>query len=158
MRRAVQAAYRAAGLPQAGTWVAQWASLPVSRGLSSLPTPRESGAPLFSKLLVANRGEIACRVMRTAKRLGIPTVAVFSDADKYAVHTRMADEAVNIGPPPSTQSYLNIGAIVAAVKATRADAVHPGYGFLSENAAFADAVEAAGATRSRGARGKSWGG
>ncbi|KAL6786027.1 hypothetical protein ACKKBG_A01110 [Auxenochlorella protothecoides x Auxenochlorella symbiontica] len=113
---------------------------------TSGPT-RDAGTSgrLFNKILVANRGEIAVRVMRTAKKLGIPTVAVFSDADASAVHTRFADEAINIGPAPSTQSYLDMHKILAAMKATGADAVHPGYGFLSENAAFAQAVEDSGA-------------
>ena len=102
------------------------------------------GAPMFKKILIANRGEIACRVIRTAKRMGIATVAVHSDADRDAVHVRMADEAVPIGPAPSAQSYLSIDAILSAVAATGADAVHPGYGFLSENAAFARALDAAG--------------
>ncbi len=101
-------------------------------------------AKLFSKILIANRGEIACRVIRTAKRLGIRTVAVYSDADADALHVREADEAVRIGPPPSAQSYLQIEAIVAACKQTGAEAVHPGYGFLSERAAFAEALKAAG--------------
>ena len=100
----------------------------------------------FSKILVANRGEIACRVMRTAKRLGIATVAVYSDADRYALHVEMADEAVAIGPPAAAESYLNADRIIAAAKATGADAVHPGYGFLSENAGFAKALEAEGIT------------
>ena len=94
----------------------------------------------IQKLLVANRGEIACRVMRTAKRMGIATVAVYSDADARAVHTSMADEAVRIGPPPAAESYLNIDPIIDACRATGADAVHPGYGFLSENASFARAL------------------
>ena len=98
---------------------------------------------LFKKILIANRGEIACRVIRTAKRLGIRTVAVYSDADADALHVREADEAVRIGPPPSAQSYLQIEAIVAACKQTGAEAVHPGYGFLSERAAFAEALKAA---------------
>ncbi|KAL4458176.1 hypothetical protein ABPG75_013041 [Micractinium tetrahymenae] len=105
-----------------------------------------AGPRLFNKLLVANRGEIAVRVMRTAKRLGIPTVAIYSTADAAAVHARFADEAVCVGPPASTASYLNIDAILEAVQKTGADAVHPGYGFLSENPVFAKAVEAAGAT------------
>ena len=98
----------------------------------------------FSKILVANRGEIACRVMRTAHRLGYSTVAVFSDADAGAPHVQQADEAVRIGPPPAADSYLNVEALLAAARATGADAVHPGYGFLSERADFAEACAAAG--------------
>jgi propionyl-CoA carboxylase alpha chain len=99
---------------------------------------------MFDKILIANRGEIACRVMKTARRLGIATVAVYSDADRDALHVRMADEAVHIGPAPSAQSYLVIDRIVEACKNTGAQAVHPGYGFLSENAAFGKALDAAG--------------
>jgi propionyl-CoA carboxylase alpha chain len=99
---------------------------------------------MFAKLLTANRGEIACRIIRTARRLGIATVAVYSDPDRDALHVEMADEAVRIGPAPATQSYLDIEAIVAAAKQTGADAIHPGYGFLSERAAFALALDAAG--------------
>ena len=98
----------------------------------------------FTKILIANRGEIACRVTRTAKALGYRTVAVFSDADAVALHVREADEAVRIGPPPAQESYLNIEALLAAAKLAGADAVHPGYGFLSENAAFAEACTKAG--------------
>jgi acetyl-CoA carboxylase biotin carboxylase subunit/3-methylcrotonyl-CoA carboxylase alpha subunit len=98
----------------------------------------------FQKVLVANRGEIARRVMRTCRRLGIRTVAVFSDADRDAPHVADADEAVRIGPPPARESYLNTEAILSAVASTGAEAVHPGYGFLSEKAAFARAVAAAG--------------
>ena len=98
----------------------------------------------FKKILIANRGEIACRVARTAKALGYRTVAVFSDADARAVHVRQADEAVRVGPPPARESYLNIEALLAAAKLAGADAVHPGYGFLSENAAFAEACTKAG--------------
>ncbi|MDC3129098.1 acetyl/propionyl/methylcrotonyl-CoA carboxylase subunit alpha [Paracoccaceae bacterium] len=95
---------------------------------------------MFDKILIANRGEIACRVMKTAKKMGIKTVAVFSDADRNALHVKMADEAVNIGPPPANQSYINIDKVIAAVKETSAKAVHPGYGFLSENSKFAKAL------------------
>src|SRR5271170_1155615 len=95
---------------------------------------------MFKKILIANRGEIACRIMRTAKRMGIATVAVYSDADKDALHVLMADEAVNIGPAPSAQSYLSIERIVAACKQTGAEAVHPGYGFLSEKREFQQAL------------------
>ena len=96
---------------------------------------------MFKKILIANRGEIACRVMLTAKRLGIQTVAVYSEADAEARHVRMADEAVCIGPPPSRESYLRMDRIIAACKETGAQAVHPGYGFLSENEEFAKRVE-----------------
>src|SRR5215207_7263655 len=99
---------------------------------------------MFEKILIANRGEIACRVIKTARRMGIGTVAVFSDADRDALHVEMADEAVPIGPPEATQSYLVIEKIVAACKETGAQAVHPGYGFLSEREAFPKALEAAG--------------
>ena len=95
---------------------------------------------MFDKILIANRGEIACRVMKTAKKMGIKTVAVFSDADRNALHVKMADEAVNIGPPPANQSYIDIDKVIAAVKETNANAVHPGYGFLSENSKFAKAL------------------
>ena len=93
----------------------------------------------FSKILIANRGEIACRVMRTAQALGYRTVAVFSAADAAAPHVALADEAVPIGAAPAADSYLRIEALLAAAKATGADAVHPGYGFLSERADFAQA-------------------
>ena len=99
---------------------------------------------MFEKILVANRGEIACRVMKTAQRMGIATVAVYSEADRDALHVAMADEAVAIGPAPSADSYLVAERIVAACKETGADAVHPGYGFLSENTAFAEALAGAG--------------
>ena len=99
---------------------------------------------MFSKILIANRGEIACRIIRTAKRMGLATVAVYCDADHEALHVAMADEAVNIGPPPAATSYLMIDKIIAAAQQTGADAVHPGYGFLSERAGFAMALDAAG--------------
>ena len=99
---------------------------------------------MFQKILIANRGEIACRVIRTARRMGIKTVAVYSDADADALHVREADEAVAIGPAPSTESYLRIDKIIAACKQTGAEAVHPGYGFLSEKVAFTTALKEAG--------------
>lgn len=101
---------------------------------------------MIQKILIANRGEIACRVIKTAKKLGIKTVAVYSDVDRNALHVEMADEAVRIGPAPSNQSYIVIDKILDAIRQTGADAVHPGYGFLSENAAFAEALEKAGVT------------
>ena len=113
------------------------------RAVNTLPPP---GPKPIRKVLVANRGEIAVRVMRSCKELGIGTVAVFSDADRAAPHVRMADQAVRLGPPPARESYLDIGKVLAACKSTGADAVHPGYGFLSENEDFADACEAAGIT------------
>ncbi len=103
-----------------------------------------AGRPPFRRVLVANRGEIAVRIIRACRELGVETVAVYSDADAAARHVRLADRAVRIGPPPPTESYLRIEAIIEAARATGADAVHPGYGFLSERAAFAKAVEAAG--------------
>jgi len=101
---------------------------------------------MFDKILIANRGEIACRVIKTAKQMGIKTVAVFSDADRNALHVQMADEAVNIGPPPANQSYIDIKKVISAVKKTNAQAVHPGYGFLSENAKFAKSLSDIGVT------------
>ncbi len=99
---------------------------------------------MFNKILIANRGEIACRIIKTARKLGIKTVAVYSEADRDALHVEMADEAVAIGPPPAAQSYLLIEKIIDACKQTKADAVHPGYGFLSEREAFPVALEKAG--------------
>src|SRR5271156_1049665 len=99
---------------------------------------------MFKRILIANRGEIACRVIKTARRMGIATVAVYSDADRAALHVEMADDAVLIGPPPAAQSYLIIDKIVAACKSSGAEAVHPGYGFLSERQAFAEALAKAG--------------
>jgi propionyl-CoA carboxylase alpha chain len=99
---------------------------------------------MFKKILIANRGEIACRVIKTARRMGIGTVAIYSDADRNALHVRMADEAVHIGPAPANQSYIVIDKVMAAIRETGAEAVHPGYGFLSENPKFAEALQAAG--------------
>ncbi|SPF75676.1 Acetyl-/propionyl-coenzyme A carboxylase alpha chain [Aliiroseovarius pelagivivens] len=99
---------------------------------------------MFNKILIANRGEIACRVIKTARKMGIQTVAIYSDADRDALHVKMADEAVHIGPPPANQSYIVIDNVMKAVKETGAEAVHPGYGFLSENSKFAEALEAEG--------------
>ena len=99
---------------------------------------------MFKKILIANRGEIACRVIRTARRMGIKTVAVYSDADARAPHVRLADEAVRLGPPPASESYLKAELIIDACKATGAEAVHPGYGFLSERESFAKALDKAG--------------
>ncbi len=99
---------------------------------------------MFNKILIANRGEIALRVIRTCKEMGIKTVAVYSEADRDALHVRFADEAVCIGPPPSRESYLNIPRLIAAAEITNADAVHPGYGFLAENAQFSEICESSG--------------
>jgi propionyl-CoA carboxylase alpha chain len=99
---------------------------------------------MFEKILIANRGEIACRVIKTARKMGIKTVAIYSDADAHALHVQMADEAVHIGPAPANQSYIVIDKVMAAIRQTGAQAVHPGYGFLSENRKFAEALEAEG--------------
>ena len=99
---------------------------------------------MFEKILIANRGEIAVRIIRTARRLGIATVAVYSDADRNALHVRMADQAVCIGPAPASESYLDGDRIIAAALETAAQAIHPGYGFLSENPDFVEKVEDAG--------------
>ena len=123
---------------------------------------------MFRTLLIANRGEIACRIIRTARRLGIATVAVYSDADAGALHVQEADRAMRIGAAPSRDSYLNIAHIIDAARRTGAEAIHTGYGFLSENPAFAEACAAAGivfvgppasamrAMGSKSARNRSW--
>src|SRR5256885_17076713 len=110
---------------------------------SHIKTPSGEKAGI-SKILVANRGEIALRIMRSAKEMGIQTVAVFSEADRKALHVRYADEAVCIGPPPSNRSYLMADTIIETAFKLGADAIHPGYGFLSENALFAKKVTDAG--------------
>src|SRR5689334_23773624 len=107
-------------------------------------TSSRRNSRMIASLLIANRGEIACRIIRTARALGIRTVAVYSDADAKALHVRIADEALHIGPSPARESYLVGEKIIAAAKATKAEAIHPGYGFLSENADFAQAVIDAG--------------
>src|SRR6266852_1098748 len=96
---------------------------------------------MFKKILIANRGEIALRVICACKELGIKTVAVYSDADSNSLHVRFADEAICIGPPRSSESYLNIPAVISAAEITSVDAIHPGYGLLSENANFAEVCE-----------------
>ncbi|MGL5010360.1 MAG: biotin carboxylase N-terminal domain-containing protein, partial [Paracoccaceae bacterium] len=99
---------------------------------------------MFKTVLVANRGEIAVRIIRTLRSMGISPVAVYSDADRFAPHVRLADQAVRLGPAPVAESYLNMAAVIAAARETGAEAVHPGYGFLSENAGFAEALAAQG--------------
>src|ERR1700716_1215727 len=96
------------------------------------------------KILIANRGEIAVRVARTCREMGIRTVAIYSDADRASLHVRFCDEAVRVGPPPSRESYLSVENVIEAARRTNADAIHPGYGFLSENARFARACQEAG--------------
>jgi 3-methylcrotonyl-CoA carboxylase alpha subunit len=109
-------------------------------GGATKSSPFRGAFAVIKSLLIANRGEIACRIIRTARKMGIRTVAVYSDADAKALHVRMADEAVHIGPSPARESYLDGDKIIAAAKATKSQAIHPGYGFLSENADFAEAV------------------
>lgn len=110
---------------------------PLSRVLPACPIhadfSTEAKQPPFEKILVANRGEIAIRIMKTAKKMGMKTVAIFSEADVNSMHVRFADEAYFVGPPPTSKSYLNIPNVLQAIKDTGAQAVHPGYGFLSEN-------------------------
>ncbi len=114
------------------------------RGAPRAAKNRKKVHDMFKKILIANRGEIACRVIKTARRMGISTVAIYSDADRNALHVQMADEAVHIGPPPANESYIVIDKVMDAIRQTGAEAVHPGYGFLSENPKFAEALEAAG--------------
>src|ERR1700720_3521608 len=99
---------------------------------------------MFRKVLIANRGAIACRIIRTLRKMGVASVAVYSEADRHSLHVEQADEAVLIGPPPAAQSYLSIPSLIAAARKTGANAIHPGYGFLSENAGFAEACAAEG--------------
>ena len=96
---------------------------------------------MFKKILIANRGEIACRIAKTCKKMGIFTVGIYSDADKNSMHLQHMDEVVNIGPAESSKSYLNIDNIIKAAKEKKVDAIHPGYGFLSENAEFSEALK-----------------
>src|SRR6266705_3049045 len=105
-------------------------------------SPFDSDKSMFKKILVANRGEIALRIILSCKELGIKTVAVFSEADRHALHVRFADEAICIGPPRSSDSYLNIPSVISAAELSNADAIHPGYGFLSESAYFAEVCKA----------------
>src|SRR5277367_3149709 len=125
-------------------WALSWRSPPPSRRRPAARTSTACEHSMIKKLLVANRGEIACRIMATCRRMGIRTVAVYSDADRDALHVATADEAVRIGPAEASGSYLNVDAILDAAKQTGADAIHPGYGFLSERVALAEGCAAAG--------------
>ncbi|KAI7829499.1 carbamoyl-phosphate synthase L chain, ATP binding domain-containing protein [Gamsiella multidivaricata] len=152
----------AAAIPRTtGRWVCSltatrqrlFHSSAISRAAAASPSQQLQGhndysqyGKTFDKILIANRGEIACRVIRTAKKMGIKTVAIHSDADVNSLHVQLADEAVNVGPAPTSQSYLNIPNIIKAIKDTGAQAVHPGYGFLSENATFVKALDEVGVT------------
>ncbi|MGH0143007.1 UNVERIFIED_CONTAM: hypothetical protein FKN15_037427 [Acipenser sinensis] len=119
-----------------GNLTVSWSTVPLGE-YYIVYVKRDDGLETFDKILIANRGEIACRVIKTCKKMGIKTVAVHSDVDSSAVHVKMADEAVCVGPAPTNKSYLNTDAIMEAIRKTRAQAVHPGYGFLSENKEFA---------------------
>ncbi|MBP1773776.1 MAG: acetyl-CoA carboxylase, biotin carboxylase subunit, partial [Holophagaceae bacterium] len=118
----------------------------IKRKVSPVPVAAPQDTPPFKKVLIANRGEIALRVILACKEMGIQTVAVYSEADRNALHVRFADEEVCIGPPPSSKSYLNIPQVIAAAEVTGAEAIHPGYGFLSENAHFVEVCQACGIT------------
>ncbi|KAI9028491.1 carbamoyl-phosphate synthase L chain, ATP binding domain-containing protein [Hyaloraphidium curvatum] len=137
LRSAAAAARAAPRLPRSAR--------PALRSYATAEPVKDYGKT-FDKILIANRGEIACRVIKTARKMGIKTVAVYSDADANSVHVQMADEAVRVGPPPTSQSYLVMDNILGAIKSTGAQAVHPGYGFLSENSHFVEACEREGVT------------
>src|SRR5262249_17913899 len=124
-------------------WPWAWPAFSPDKALTS-GTGAATFGPMFKRILIANRGEIACRIIKTARRLGIETVAVYSEADRDALHVELADRAVPIGPAPAAESYLVIDRIVAACRETGAEAVHPGYGFLSEQEAFPRALAADG--------------
>ncbi|XP_055492629.1 propionyl-CoA carboxylase alpha chain, mitochondrial [Leucoraja erinacea] len=142
LRARANAAYRRAILALKHAASHSRSSFPVSRALYS--TVHDAYEPTFDKILIANRGEIACRIMKTCKKMGIKTVAIHSDVDSNAVHVKMADEASCVGPAPSNKSYLNLDAVMEAIQKTGAQAVHPGYGFLSENKDFARRLAAEG--------------
>src|ERR1041385_8063170 len=131
-------------------WAPSWsktdARSSTERRCSPSGRASSSSTPMFQKILIANRGEIALRVICACKELGIRTVAVYSEADRHSLHTRFADEAICIGPAKSARSYLDIPSVISAAEITNADAIHPGYGFLSENADFAEVCETSGLT------------
>src|ERR687888_697592 len=118
--------------------LAYWSTMASRLNTARSCSPSVPARAMFKKVLVANRGEIALRIIYACKELGIKTVAVFSEADRHALHVRFADEAICIGPPRSAESYLNIPAVISAAEITNVEAIHPGYGLLSENANFAE--------------------
>src|SRR5881409_1272564 len=122
--------------------LAYWSTAASRLNMARSCSPFAPDRPMFKKILVANRGEIALRIIYACKELGIKTVAVFSEADRHALHVRFADEAICIGPPRSADSYLNIPAVISAAEIADVDAIHPGYGLLSENANFAEVCRA----------------